>query len=73
MKQDGCSGTNEESAWSFSITNGKSSITGTNIEGTCNSDCSEIVWTNGVKYVRIGKSTYKQILIFFLRRSFPFQ
>ena len=53
LSQDQCSGDTSYS-WSYSVDNEVVSITGTNIQGTVNTDATEIFWTNGYTYKKIG-------------------
>ena len=52
LSQDQCSG--YTSTWSYTVENEVVSITGNNIQGTVNTDATEIVWTNGYTYQKIG-------------------
>ena len=54
LNQDQCSG--ESSSWSYTVDNKIASITGGNVEGTINTDATEIMWNNGYTYQKIGKN-----------------
>jgi hypothetical protein len=51
--QTGCSGSNIEESWNYTVVGQTATITGESTTGIHSTDGSTIVWTNGLTYSRV--------------------